>query len=483
MPYAKVSELPAPVKDNLPQHAQEIFMAAYNSAYEGYDPKEHGDDREAYANRVAWAAVGNKYEKNDAGEWVEKKEAASEEAELLPVKEAPAGLLADIKAGFETFWQRLSTLFTAPPDPLQLGPQLVKSADGRDLLLIWSTNAFQDREGEIFTTQSLKDYVAWADEHGDRGTVDFWHIPGTDFATVKEQAVVGRFLLEVAEFNDTPDGMAFKAFLLEHPRGHPQTAPDGWGASHQYRYDPADRADGVYERMRKEKSTLLPGHEAANTWNPQPEVYRMDEKKKKALEAILGAERAAELIAQGEGQTKELEAQGVAFKEEEQESSAPQETPPPEAAPEEEVPEPEPTVEPEATEEKEEAGPAETPPTMPDLAAQLEPAFKAIAETMAELSTRLKALEESAAAEPEPVAEAEKEAEPTPFDSFAALIKASVIGTKEARLDKRTTEGRELTAGPDQKRVHDDGPTPIPVINAMLAGENIHQALGLPQGE
>ena len=36
MPYSKKSELPEPVQDALPAHAQEIFKEAYNSAWEQY---------------------------------------------------------------------------------------------------------------------------------------------------------------------------------------------------------------------------------------------------------------------------------------------------------------------------------------------------------------------------------------------------------------------------------------------------------------
>ncbi|CAN5406315.1 putative cation transport regulator ChaB [soil metagenome] len=66
MAYQKVAELPDSVKDNLPKHAQEIYQAAYNSAWDQYDkPEERRDDasREETAHRVAWAAVKEKYEK------------------------------------------------------------------------------------------------------------------------------------------------------------------------------------------------------------------------------------------------------------------------------------------------------------------------------------------------------------------------------------------------------------------------------------
>lgn len=75
MPYDKLSELPDSVRDNLPKHAQEIYMEAYNSAWDQYkDPDDRRGDasREETAHRVAWAAVKNIYEKNDQDKWVRK---------------------------------------------------------------------------------------------------------------------------------------------------------------------------------------------------------------------------------------------------------------------------------------------------------------------------------------------------------------------------------------------------------------------------
>lgn len=56
MPYSYPDNVPDAIK-KLPAHAQEIFVAAYNSAHKQYD----GD--EAKANAIAWAAVKKKYEK------------------------------------------------------------------------------------------------------------------------------------------------------------------------------------------------------------------------------------------------------------------------------------------------------------------------------------------------------------------------------------------------------------------------------------
>jgi cation transport regulator len=78
MPYNRLSELPDSVKDNLPEHAQEIYKEAYNSAWDQYDEPEErrGDDtREETAHRVAWGAVKRSYEKNEStGKWRKKQD-------------------------------------------------------------------------------------------------------------------------------------------------------------------------------------------------------------------------------------------------------------------------------------------------------------------------------------------------------------------------------------------------------------------------
>jgi cation transport regulator len=73
MPYPKLADLPESVKHVLPKHAQEIYRAAFNNAWDEYArPSDRHDDssREETAHAVAWAAVKKKYEKNDAtGQW------------------------------------------------------------------------------------------------------------------------------------------------------------------------------------------------------------------------------------------------------------------------------------------------------------------------------------------------------------------------------------------------------------------------------
>jgi len=76
MPYATISDLPARVRNSLPVHAQAIYLAAFNNAWDEYREKEKrrdDADREETAHRVAWAAVKEKYAKDEqTGKWEKK---------------------------------------------------------------------------------------------------------------------------------------------------------------------------------------------------------------------------------------------------------------------------------------------------------------------------------------------------------------------------------------------------------------------------
>ena len=72
MPYEDITNLPASVKGSLPEHAQELYMEAFNSAWQRYaapESRRGAASLEETAHKVAWNAVKQKYEKDD-GRWV-----------------------------------------------------------------------------------------------------------------------------------------------------------------------------------------------------------------------------------------------------------------------------------------------------------------------------------------------------------------------------------------------------------------------------
>jgi cation transport regulator len=71
MPYQKNSDIPEDIRGKLPEHAQDIFREAFNSAYEQYVKGKGQDEGHAFA--VAWNAVEQKYKKNEKTNKWEKK--------------------------------------------------------------------------------------------------------------------------------------------------------------------------------------------------------------------------------------------------------------------------------------------------------------------------------------------------------------------------------------------------------------------------
>ena len=75
MPYQTISDLPASIQAHLPKHAREIYLAAFNHAWQQYKDPDHRRDqssREEVTHKVAWAAVKRVYEKH-GDSWVKKK--------------------------------------------------------------------------------------------------------------------------------------------------------------------------------------------------------------------------------------------------------------------------------------------------------------------------------------------------------------------------------------------------------------------------
>jgi cation transport regulator len=66
VPYRDTADLPDSVRSHLPPHAQEIYLAAFNNAWQ-----QHAGDRdgEAIVHRIAWSAVKRSYRK-DGEVWV-----------------------------------------------------------------------------------------------------------------------------------------------------------------------------------------------------------------------------------------------------------------------------------------------------------------------------------------------------------------------------------------------------------------------------
>jgi hypothetical protein len=190
-------------------------------------------------------------------------------------------------------------------------------------LLTWTTNAYEDREKETFTLKSIKDYVERNIENDNKGTYQFWHIPGSDFGDILWQGVVGKFLVEIGKFREDEIGQAFKKFFTDNPDGCTDLAPIGWGTSHGFFYRKQDREDGIYEWFDKKETTVLPLQEAANIYTLAE--FMLGEKSmdlnEKQIEAVnkIGMEVGMpslldKILGMGKKRTEALDGAGIASK-------------------------------------------------------------------------------------------------------------------------------------------------------------------------
>jgi len=153
-------------------------------------------------------------------------------------------------------------------DEKHLRHSIVKAAG--DLMLIVTSNSYQDREGEWLTTQALSE---WVDSQWDGDKYigkNYLRIDRTRHAGVKMGEIIwsdmfGPFLVEVARkrYSGVP---AFQ-LLINQAWDMVRKEPDGWGASHGFysRQRTRDSEGIVHHIIDKRETTVLRRMFAANT--------------------------------------------------------------------------------------------------------------------------------------------------------------------------------------------------------------------------
>ena len=93
MRYETVKQLPATIRDVLPDKAKEIYRKAYNQAWEKFAKEDHrGLNQQGLAHQQAWGAVKQEYV-FDLDEWHRIGETVE--------REVPQGIFAKIKGLFK----------------------------------------------------------------------------------------------------------------------------------------------------------------------------------------------------------------------------------------------------------------------------------------------------------------------------------------------------------------------------------------------
>jgi hypothetical protein len=181
-----------------------------------------------------------------------------------------------------------------------------KVIDG-DKWIGWWTNAFEDREKEIFATKAIGEFIEFQDKKAEHLPLEFWHIPYS-MGEVLWLGMAERIAMAAGTLNDT--GKMFAKYYSEHPE-------KALGMSHGYKWDDKRKdPDGVYHWFRTAELSFLPLEVAANAYTAWEGVSEMQKEKKDALAEIVGAEKAEEIVKVAEAKSKELEAT-VRYKEQE----------------------------------------------------------------------------------------------------------------------------------------------------------------------
>lgn len=214
--------------------------------------------------------------------------------------------------------QNPSTLKSLDDDS---GVLVFKQANGQWRWVLYSSDAFEDRDKEVVTRKALENDVARTDRDGDYGPLRWWHVgspkwvnpldwrtvvagPGLDIGVCDFSGMSGPVLIESGTFN-TPEigaAIALKAKDLQSSLGfsHPIGEPDG---------------DGLYHNIKRFERSLTPKLKASNPRTHlivAKEAKAVDNQQKlAAFKALVGDDVADVAIGAAASTTKEARTAGI----------------------------------------------------------------------------------------------------------------------------------------------------------------------------
>ena len=186
---------------------------------------------------------------------------------------------------------------------------VTKDTSGRWRWLAIFTNKFEDKEQEIFSEDSHKEYEAWVDQTKQYPDLYPWHIPlplgKADCVTYADGFMVASGVFH-KEYEDVAERLSSMKEL---------------GVSHGFSYPETELIDGVYHKYRTFEISMLPVERAANPWTAfnidqvkQEVAMGFNTQKREFLVKALGENRVSSLEIQLPELTKELEEAGVGWK-------------------------------------------------------------------------------------------------------------------------------------------------------------------------
>ncbi len=266
----------------------------------------YGDADACYPTEdEAKAAAEKRLPEEDTADAEPMPDAATEDAPVDPeAEEAPADVATvDVPSGIRRLVLNIGTevakAFRRKDADEATGFKVV----GNYFLCTWSNN-FEDRDGEIFTSKAIDDYVARVD----MGVVPppelwVWHLPGTRIGQAEWVERHAHSVLAFGTFDDTPQGVKARDYYQQHTGKK--------SLSHGFTY-PASQFDGRhYHSFNTFEISLLPRGAEANMYTSLEGVKAMmkviSEAKKSEVFAAFGEELGKRILEAEEVKGKALE--------------------------------------------------------------------------------------------------------------------------------------------------------------------------------
>lgn len=187
--------------------------------------------------------------------------------------------------------------------PIMDTPSGFKVIDNGKRWLAWYSNAYEDKEGEIFPTQALQNDADYMWKTQEWPELWFYHIPGTKHGDADWVGLIGRFMVATGTFDDTPLAKALiKSYAHET-------------VSHGFWYNAEKKVNGVYWDFHTFEISPTPqGAEANPLTSFEVKDMAVTDEQIAELKKRLPAELADSVLKAASDATKTVDEAGLRFK-------------------------------------------------------------------------------------------------------------------------------------------------------------------------
>ena len=239
-------------------------------------------------------------------------EALSERIDNPPEYKEKLGLIDRVKGLFSSRIGEEEEVGESLKAASSGGPlTITKDANGNWRWMALVTNKFYDRDKEVFPESAHKEFVDHVDKTKEYPKLWMWHTPGSRIGVADFVAYADGFRIDAGTFDK---GMEAIAESLAR-------SPSPLAMSHGFEYKAGHKRKGVFYHYRTFEDSVLPAEKAANVFtafqvegSKEEQEMPLTDEKRAFLIQHMGEERVSALEEALPAYTKQLEQQGVGWK-------------------------------------------------------------------------------------------------------------------------------------------------------------------------